>query len=108
MPFDRAAWDRNRIPYKVKYNKGRRLRNKQKLVELFGGLCMDCKQAWPPFVMEFDHRDPALKAFNLGGTSMQFSWDRLVEEAKKCDLVCSNCHRVRTHKQRCEGCEICV
>lgn len=29
-------------------------------------------------------------------------------EAIKCDLVCANCHRMRTHKQRCPGCEHCI
>jgi hypothetical protein len=24
------------------------------------------------------------------------SWDRILEEIKKCDLVCANCHRIRT------------
>jgi hypothetical protein len=33
--------------------------------------------------------------------------DRLRAEVAKCDLVCANCHRVRTHKQRCNDCELC-
>ena len=60
--------------------------------------CSDCKQRFPSYVMDFDHRDPKLKEFNIGtAVSHGFAWERIEAEIAKCDLVCSNCHRIRTH-----------
>ncbi len=84
-----------------------RRRRKIKLVALFGGKCYDCKQSFPPYVFDFDHRDPSEKCFAIGNNGSTLSWERTLEEAKKCDMVCANCHRVRTHGQRCPGCEFC-
>lgn len=67
------------------------------------GPCLDCGQTYPPFVMDFDHRDPAEKSFSIsqavrGGMS-EAAWDRVETEIAKCDLVCANCHRIRTHSK---------
>ena len=83
-----------------------RRRTKEKLVEYFGSRCTDCSVAYPPYVMQFDHKDPAEKEFKLSSGSIK-SFERTLEEAKKCDLVCGNCHAERTHRQRCIGCKYC-
>lgn len=90
----------------MSYNINRRRIVKAKLVEHHGGKCIDCYQKLPPYVLQFDHRDPAEKSFNLssGGT---IAYHKQLEESLKCDLVCANCHADRTHKQRCPGCEYC-
>jgi hypothetical protein len=50
--------------------------------------------------MDFDHRVPATKSFNLmAGRAMLMSTERLLAEVAKCDIVCANCHRVRTKRQ---------
>ena len=41
--------------------------------------------------LDFHHRDPTQKDLRMSNNSVGF--DRLVEEAKKCDLICANCHR---------------
>jgi len=47
--------------------------------------------------MDFDHRDPTEKAFRLtSGRAMLMSRERLERELEKCDVVCANCHRMRT------------
>src|SRR6185503_6416816 len=59
--------------------------------------CMDCGGLFPPECMDFDHRNPSTKTMNpsaLAGLA------RLQEEMTKCDLVCSNCHRIRTKRGR--------
>lgn len=84
-----------------------RRRRKEKLVVSFGGRCHDCGVAYPPFMFDFDHRDPKRKSFNIGNNGSTLSWAKTIEEAAKCDMVCANCHRVRTHRQRCPGCEYC-
>lgn len=75
------------------------------LVEERGGKCLDCGFTGPPFMFDFDHRNPEEKE-NLVGKFRSLA--RMREEAAKCDLVCSNCHRLRTHKQRCGGCKYCL
>jgi hypothetical protein len=50
--------------------------------------------------MDFDHRDPSTKSFSLMSSRAQLkARSRLLEEIAKCDIVCSNCHRVRTRRQ---------
>ena len=61
--------------------------------------CLDCKTRFPPFVMQFDHRDPWQKKFLLSSTSLSAP-ARVLKEAAKCDIVCANCHRDRTFKRR--------
>lgn len=52
-------------------------------------------------VLEFDHRDPSLKKFNIReAQSRGFGLATLKEEISKCDVRCANCHRRRTHEQR--------
>jgi hypothetical protein len=52
--------------------------------------------------MDFDHRDPATKVRSV--TRMIFgSIDRMLAEAAKCDIVCANCHRLRTFQRRMNG-----
>ena len=50
--------------------------------------------------MDFDHRDPSTKAFALSGKVQLKSAATLLGEVAKCDVVCANCHRVRTRRQR--------
>jgi len=73
--------------------KKRRRQRKAELVELRGGRCQDCGYDTVPAALEFHHRDASSKAFGLG--NWHGSWERLLEEAEKCDLVCANCHRIR-------------
>ena len=60
--------------------------------------CMDCKKQYPYYVMDFDHRDGSTKEYNI--SQMRFSSkEKFLEEASKCDIVCSNCHRERTYQR---------
>src|SRR3954451_5796997 len=59
--------------------------------------CADCGQRFEPHQMDFDHRDPAAKSFNLlAGRAALKSTAQLRAEAEKCDVVCANCHALRT------------
>jgi hypothetical protein len=54
--------------------------------------------------MDFDHRDGRDKSFDLmTGGAMLATRGRLMAEVAKCDIVCANCHRIRTritHRRR--------
>lgn len=61
--------------------------------------CTDCGIKYPYYVMDFDHKGE--KLFNIGWIASQ-SWKQIYAELAKCDLVCSNCHRERSHRRRVE------
>ena len=65
------------------------------------GPCEDCGVVYPSYVMDFDHRDPATKHRGVA-TAVSEGWAiaRIQAEIDKCDLVCSNCHRERTHREQ--------
>lgn len=53
-----------------------------------------------PIVLEFNHIDASNKSFNIGETSRQgWSLKKLMEEVKKCEVLCANCHKRQTAKQ---------
>ena len=54
--------------------------------------CRDCRRRFPAYVMDFDH----VRGRKLGNISTMHSKKRILAEIAKCDLICSNCHRVRT------------
>jgi orotate phosphoribosyltransferase-like protein len=61
--------------------------------------CMDCKIVYPYYVLDFDH----IGNDKVEGISKMASWfplDEIIAEIKKCEVVCANCHRERTHLRR--------
>lgn len=60
--------------------------------------CDDCGVQHPPYVMQFDHRDGETKKFNLSAAGRR-SKAQILEEIAKCDVVCANCHAVRTFER---------
>lgn len=70
------------------------------LRELRAAPCTDCGVCFPWYVMEFDHRQPADKVRNVPLMAGRLTTERLMVEVRKCDIVCCNCHRVRTYQRR--------
>ena len=58
--------------------------------------CADCGQEYPPYVMDFDHRPGSLKRYAPNTLIAAVGMKTLLAEVAKCDVVCSNCHRIRT------------
>ncbi len=58
--------------------------------------CADCGHPFPYYVMDFDHRDGEEKLFNISAGALQRGRAAVRAEMKKCDVICSNCHRIRT------------
>lgn len=69
-----------------------RLRLKMALIEAHGGKCKKCgfAEKVPP-AYDFHHIDPKEKEFGIGNSDSK-NFDQLLEETKKCLLVCKNCH----------------
>ena len=63
--------------------------------------CVDCRVSFPYYVMDFDHRPGEPKLFGIA-TYARFkpTVEALQAEIAKCDVICSNCHRERTHQRR--------
>ena len=75
----------------------RRRTVKRTLVEEAGGRCVRC--GYDRFVgaLQFHHRDAKGKRFGLAQKGATISIDRLRAEARKCDLLCANCHAEVEH-----------
>jgi hypothetical protein len=60
--------------------------------------CKDCGLSYPPYVMDFDHRDPTCKENEINHLLNKTTapWARILGEIAKCDVVCVRCHRMRT------------
>jgi transposase-like protein len=70
----------------------RRRRIKEILVAEAGGGCLLC--SFDAFVgaLQFHHREPAEKAFSLSRQGVTRSLSAARAEARKCVLLCANCH----------------
>ena len=73
------------------------LKNRKIIDAIKNGPCVDCGNTFPPCAMDFDHRGNKLDSVSRL-VSNGFSINKIMEEIAKCDLVCANCHRIRTHK----------
>ncbi len=90
-----ADYYKNKEVKKDKEAVNKRTQNNKKMaVEYLGGLCFDCSNSFPDCVFDFHHRDPALKITTIGKI-ITHSWEKIKVELDKCDLLCSNCHRIR-------------
>lgn len=70
----------------------RRRRVKRILVEESGGCCIVCGYSRYPGALQFHHLRPSEKAFPLSRQGVTRSIAEARAEAKKCVLLCSNCH----------------
>lgn len=60
--------------------------------------CLDCGKVLPPQAMEFDHIED--KKYTIANVKQSLSKNNILKEIEKCELVCSNCHRIRTLSRR--------
>lgn len=78
------------------YNEKYKERFDELMIELKSKPCLDCETEYHPCQMDFDHRPGEDKKYDI--CKMQYySIEEVLKEIEKCDLVCSNCHRLRTY-----------
>jgi hypothetical protein len=84
-----SGWKRDQTNSKIKM----RLREHK-----IGKSCVDCGYMGHPVALDFDHLPGEQKSFNIGQAVKQkgMTTERLDAELQKCELVCANCHRIRT------------
>lgn len=73
-------------------SKNRRSR-KLRLAKALGGKCCLCGYNKCMDALDFHHVDPTQKSFGISHKGVTIAFTRALEEAKKCVLVCANCHR---------------
>lgn len=101
------------------YMKNRRKQRREKLISILGDKCVNCESLDN---LQLDHKDRSNKSFGLSGYSLDKPWEFLLEELKKCQLLCKDCHSKKTlrelggpvqhgsfnmytrHKCRCDSC----
>jgi hypothetical protein len=76
----------------------RRIENREWVSSLKDKPCLDCGGSFPPYVMDFHHRDPAAKVHKISWMITNRGRQTVLEEIAKCDLICANCHRIREHR----------
>jgi hypothetical protein len=70
------------------------------LIKLKGGKCIDCGYNKHHAALDFDHV-VGQKRYNISNMlNSVMAWKTILEEVAKCELVCSNCHRIRTFNRR--------
>ena len=53
-------------------------------------------------VLDFHHRDATEKSFGIA-RRRDSSMEKLKTEIEKCDVLCSNCHRITEYEKRKNG-----
>ena len=61
-----------------------------------GRPCADCGGTFPVYVMHWDHLPGHLKVGEISAMVGNRSREIVLDELKKCELVCANCHVMRT------------
>jgi len=60
--------------------------------------CKDCGKTFRYWMLDFDHVS-GVKTVNVSKLQL-LALNKIKEEIAKCELVCANCHRIRTHERR--------
>lgn len=84
----RTAWHKDRISaiQQIKLDSG----------------CVDCGYNKHAEALDFDHILPG-KTAKISLVAISRTWDKVLEEIALCEVVCANCHRVRTASRRGES-----
>jgi HNH endonuclease len=61
--------------------------------------CVACGEN-DPIVLEFDHIDSTSKKMEIYKMiSYGYTWDNILKEIEKCQVLCANCHKRKTAKE---------
>lgn len=87
--------------YKYKIERGHNL--KIKIIQLLGGKCTDCNLKYNQknaCIFQVHHKDPSKKTFVVNTRTLtNYAWKKILNEIKKCSLLCANCHFIKHNKK---------
>ena len=66
---------------------------KKLCVEYKGGKCEICGYDKYIGALDFHHKDPSQKKFNIAAAKLRQFNNETIEELNKCQMLCANCHR---------------
>ena len=75
---------------------GRKQQRKLEMCNLLGGECARCKLETTVYniaVFDFHHKNENSKEYDPSDM-VNMSWERIKSELTKCEMLCSNCHRM--------------
>lgn len=73
------------------YNRMRAQENRRKLLDYFGGKCLNCGYDNYSSALATHHLDPDVKDEHFRGC-YGWAWERLKKEIQSCIMLCKNCH----------------
>jgi hypothetical protein len=87
-----------------RYRAGRSQRQREVLayiqqIKLARG-CVDCGYNAHPAALDFDHLPGHVKEYRLATMAAGLRRNKIDAEIAKCEVVCANCHRIRTANRR--------
>ncbi|MGB6839188.1 MAG: hypothetical protein WBE27_02885, partial [Microgenomates group bacterium] len=92
---------KRQLPLALARTRKARKQKSEFIREIKNKACIDCGLKYPHYVMDFDHRNDDDKIINVAhAVTRNWSLTRIKEEIEKCDVVCANCHRIRTFKDK--------
>ena len=105
MAQRKAYYEANKdkaVAYANEYNKKKLAEMREIYDAAKAAPCVDCGVQYPPYVMDLDHLPEFTKHEAVSNMVVNYRSNprKLREEIAKCELVCANCHRVRTHNRK--------
>lgn len=99
----KVAYNKCRTEKREHYHKVQKTREQQNYDRLMEWKatqqCIKCGNN-NPIVLDLHHRDPAQKDIEVSNAVRKWSWDKLVVEIEKCNVLCANCHRIEHYTLR--------
>lgn len=99
--YHRKEYDAQRYQTKrnlrIRQSKEQRKRTKEWMDELKAEMpCADCNEIFHPICMDWDHLPGSVKLDGIANLVAKGHRKQAEAEITKCELVCANCHRLRT------------
>lgn len=102
--YDRQYYEQRGRPRRRERQKARRERQREWMAELKRGVpCADCGGVFPSAVMHWDHLPGREKIGSISTMLDSRTRTLVLNELAKCELVCANCHAIRTAARRRNG-----
>ena len=72
---------------------------KDTIIEFFGNKCNSCNLSFPSCCYDFHHIDKTNKEFTISNMFTSNGIEEICKEISKCEMLCSNCHRLHHYNE---------